>query len=291
AISSTYLHQNAGTCTSIKIAHTGMDSKKVIKNVETSIPAVVRKLHQVNTRRKPQAKDKKVGEVVPSSKYSKSEEELKQEREEAWENIQSLGIKTHSSVCLPIWSCDLSDRWISAAPTSATPINAVTNGTKSAKKSSKAHEEDDDTMSEGESEELDRKLSEKMKKSTLGSPKKKTNDVLPEEGAQTKKKKRKAEGDEESGPVKKTKLLSTSKSSTNDVPLTSDPTASSVTAKRKPSSQSDATLSSQDDELPKKRKAERAKAADFLEMEEDVLPETASSLPKASEKNASKSAA
>jgi ribosome biogenesis protein UTP30 len=289
AISSTYLHQNAGTCTSIKIAHTGMDPKKVIKNVETSIPAVVRKLHHVNTRRKSQVKDKKVGEIIPKAKDTKSEEELRQEAEDAWENIQSLGIKTHSSVCLPIWSCDLNDRWISAPIPSATSNQAITNGTTSVSKS-RAHQEDEDTMSEGDNEELDQKLSEKMKKSSLGSPKKKSNDVLPDEGTQAKKKKRKAEIEEETGgPAKKTKLVSSSKNPRNELSNPSDSNASSGIHKRKLSSQSDATLSSQDEAAPRKRKLERAKAADFMEVQEDSTPEEIASLPSTSKKDTSRS--
>jgi ribosome biogenesis protein UTP30 len=267
-----------------------MDSRKVVKNVEASIPAVVRKLHHVNTRRKSQAKDKKVGEVIPKSKDSKSEEELRQEADDAWENIQSLGIKTHSSVCLPIWSCDLNDRWISAPTPSATSNQAITNGTTSVSKS-RAHQEDEDTMSEGDNEELDQKLSEKMKKSSLGSPKKKSNDILPDE-APAKKKKRKAEIEEETGgPAKKTKLVSSSKNPRNELSNLSDPNASSGTHKRKLSSQSDATLSSQDEVAPRKRKVERAKAADFMEVQEDPTPEEIPSLPSANKKDKSKSSA
>ncbi|KIJ54798.1 hypothetical protein M422DRAFT_775026 [Sphaerobolus stellatus SS14] len=70
AISSTYFLQNQGTCTSVKIANVSHKESEVLANLKTAIPAVV----------------SKVG---------------------GWENIQSLNIKTSTSVSLPIWTCPL----------------------------------------------------------------------------------------------------------------------------------------------------------------------------------------
>ncbi|KAF8583320.1 ribosomal protein L1 [Ramaria rubella] len=71
AISSTYMHQNQGTCTSIKIAGISHKSSQVVSNLQTAIPAVVARIHG------------------------------------GWDNVQSFSIKTTSSVSLPIWTCSL----------------------------------------------------------------------------------------------------------------------------------------------------------------------------------------
>ncbi|KIJ56385.1 hypothetical protein M422DRAFT_219542 [Sphaerobolus stellatus SS14] len=68
AISSTYFHQNQGTCTSVKIANLSHKESQVLSNLKVAIPAIVVK--------------------IPGG----------------WENIQSLNIKTSSSVSLPIWT-------------------------------------------------------------------------------------------------------------------------------------------------------------------------------------------
>jgi ribosome biogenesis protein UTP30 len=215
AISSTYLHQNAGTCTSIKVAHTGMSIPKILANVEKSIPGAVSKLHSIQKKRK------RNQEKEAPKKGQASEEERIKEREESWENIQSLGLKTHSSVCLPIWSCSLADRW--NIPTVASTSNRIagTNGasksTSSMAKNGLSGEEEDDTMSEGDEEE--RKLAEIMEKSTLSVPKSKSEKLRSdktkvgdgEKGMEAKKKKRKAEEVvDESVPVKKSKLSDSS---------------------------------------------------------------------------------
>ncbi|OBZ71449.1 putative ribosome biogenesis protein C8F11.04 [Grifola frondosa] len=79
AISSTYFHQNQGTCTSIKIGVLSQKPAQVLANLETALPAVVKHVN---------------GE---------------------WDNVQSLHIKTNSSASLPIWSCNLGEaegaRW------------------------------------------------------------------------------------------------------------------------------------------------------------------------------------
>jgi len=82
AISSTYMHHNNGTCTSIKIALSSETAQHMIENLVIALPAVV-----ANTR-------------------------------EGWENVQSLHIKTSRSVSLPIWSCDLEAGTQSSPPPS-----------------------------------------------------------------------------------------------------------------------------------------------------------------------------
>ncbi|KAI0917548.1 hypothetical protein AcW1_007276 [Taiwanofungus camphoratus] len=71
AISSTYFHQNQGTCTSVKIGTLSQNPSQVLENLETALPAIVKNVK---------------GE---------------------WDNIQSFHIKTNSSASLPIWSCNL----------------------------------------------------------------------------------------------------------------------------------------------------------------------------------------
>ncbi|KAG8700180.1 hypothetical protein FRC08_004861 [Ceratobasidium sp. 394] len=71
AVSSTYMHQNQGTCTAIKIAPISFTPAQVLENLTTALPNVV--------------------------KHIKG----------GWDNVQSLNIKTSTSVSLPIWSCDL----------------------------------------------------------------------------------------------------------------------------------------------------------------------------------------
>ncbi|KAF9453160.1 ribosomal protein L1 [Macrolepiota fuliginosa MF-IS2] len=75
AISSTYMNQNNGTCTSIKIGTLTHKPTQVTANITKAIPAIV--------------------SHIPGG----------------WDNIQTLFIKTNTSVSLPVWSCDLSERW------------------------------------------------------------------------------------------------------------------------------------------------------------------------------------
>ncbi|KDQ25503.1 hypothetical protein PLEOSDRAFT_31764 [Pleurotus ostreatus PC15] len=79
AISSTYMHQNQGTCTSIKVGTLSQKPTQILANIKTALPAVISAI------------------------------------KDGWDNIQSLHIKTNSSVSLPIWSCSLDDesggRW------------------------------------------------------------------------------------------------------------------------------------------------------------------------------------
>ncbi|CAE7139822.1 unnamed protein product [Rhizoctonia solani] len=80
AVSSTYMHQNQGTCTSIKIAPTTFTTAQVLANLTTALPEIV--------------------------KHIKG----------GWENVQSLYIKTSGSAALPIWSCDVGSRWDGLGP-------------------------------------------------------------------------------------------------------------------------------------------------------------------------------
>ena len=86
AVSSTYLHLNAGTCTSVKIGMTGMAAVKLLENLQTALPEIIKCLAPTKRRRT---------------------EEDGGEEEDLWGNIQSLMIKTSESASLPIWSCQL----------------------------------------------------------------------------------------------------------------------------------------------------------------------------------------
>ncbi|QRW20158.1 ribosomal protein L1p/L10e family [Rhizoctonia solani] len=74
AVSSTYMHQNQGTCTAIKIAPTTFTSSQVLENLTTALPEIVKRIQG------------------------------------GWENVQSLHIKTSGSVSLPIWSLERARR-------------------------------------------------------------------------------------------------------------------------------------------------------------------------------------
>lgn len=86
AVSSTYLHLNAGTCTSVKIGMTGMAAVKLLENLQIALPEIIKCLAPTKRRRT---------------------EEDSGEEGDSWGNIQSLMIKTSESVSLPIWSCQL----------------------------------------------------------------------------------------------------------------------------------------------------------------------------------------
>jgi ribosome biogenesis protein UTP30 len=95
AISSTYMHQNLGTCTygifssptffndilfsSIKIGVLSQTPSQIIANLKSALPAVVSHIKG------------------------------------GWDNVQSFHIKTNSSASLPIWTCSLGEgengRW------------------------------------------------------------------------------------------------------------------------------------------------------------------------------------
>lgn len=83
AVSSTYLHLNAGTCTSVKVGTTGMPVVNLLQNLQTALPEIIKRLALATRRR------------------------TDDDEEDQWSNIQSLMIKTSESVSLPIWSCQL----------------------------------------------------------------------------------------------------------------------------------------------------------------------------------------
>ncbi|KAG1869036.1 ribosomal protein L1p/L10e family-domain-containing protein [Suillus subalutaceus] len=89
AIESTYMHQNRGTCTSVKIGLLSHAPEKVLDNIKISLPAIVNNIKG------------------------------------NWDNIQSLHIKTNSSISLPIWTCELGDatggRWDGMVQSKDTP--------------------------------------------------------------------------------------------------------------------------------------------------------------------------
>ncbi|KAJ7505757.1 ribosomal protein L1p/L10e family-domain-containing protein [Mycena galericulata] len=79
AISSTYMNQNQGTCTSIKISTMSQNPSQVLENLQAALPTIIKNIKG------------------------------------GWDNVQSLLLKTNTSAGLPIWSCDLGDgeggRW------------------------------------------------------------------------------------------------------------------------------------------------------------------------------------
>ncbi|KAG2065748.1 ribosomal protein L1 [Suillus decipiens] len=79
AIESTYMHQNRGTCTSVKIGLLSHAPEKILDNIKISLPAIVSNMKG------------------------------------NWDNIQNIHIKTNSSISLPIWTCEPGDatggRW------------------------------------------------------------------------------------------------------------------------------------------------------------------------------------
>ncbi|KAK7055206.1 ribosomal protein L1p/L10e family-domain-containing protein [Favolaschia claudopus] len=79
AISSTYMNQNQGTCTAIKISPTSHTPSQVLDNIKSALPAIIKNIK---------------GE---------------------WDNVQSILLKTNTSAGLPIWSCDLGAERFTAA--------------------------------------------------------------------------------------------------------------------------------------------------------------------------------
>ncbi|WRT65237.1 uncharacterized protein IL334_002180 [Kwoniella shivajii] len=95
AISSTYFHPSTGTSYSIRIATpSSSSSSQTLSNLLAAIPSVVSN--------------------VP----------------EGWENILSIGIKTSSSVLLPIWSSKLSGRFENTSSNSDSNFNSKKSSTK-----------------------------------------------------------------------------------------------------------------------------------------------------------------
>ncbi|KAJ7166451.1 ribosomal protein L1p/L10e family-domain-containing protein [Mycena crocata] len=71
AIASTYMNQNQGTCTAIKISTVSHKPSQVLENLQVALPVIIQNIKG------------------------------------GWDNVQSLLLKTNSSAGLPIWSCDL----------------------------------------------------------------------------------------------------------------------------------------------------------------------------------------
>ncbi|KAJ6463323.1 ribosomal protein L1, partial [Mycena sanguinolenta] len=71
AVSSTYMNQNQGTCTAIKIASSTHTPAQILDNLRLAIPAVV-------------------GTIKGG-----------------WDNVKSLLVKSNSSAGLPVWTCEL----------------------------------------------------------------------------------------------------------------------------------------------------------------------------------------
>ncbi|ELU38134.1 ribosomal l1p/L10e family domain-containing protein [Rhizoctonia solani AG-1 IA] len=111
AVSSTYMHQNQGTCTAIKIAPTTFTSSQVLENLTTALPEIVKRIQG------------------------------------GWENVQSLHIKTSGSVSLPIWSCDLSERWDGLGPVEE--ADAAASGESEGEEESEEDEEPAPVVKEG----------------------------------------------------------------------------------------------------------------------------------------------
>ncbi|KAF4617450.1 hypothetical protein D9613_005717 [Agrocybe pediades] len=162
AISSTYMNQNQGTCTSIKVGKMSQKPSQIVDNIKTALPAI--------------------------AKAIKGE----------WSNIQSLNIKTNSSVSLPIWSCSLDDseggRW---------------NGLQA---------EDEDEAMEGESEESEEEVEPKKS----------------EKASAAKGRKRASESDEEEEkPKKKAKAAEATKATKDVKPAKTSPATDASSKKSK----------------------------------------------------------
>jgi ribosome biogenesis protein UTP30 len=73
------MHQNRGTCTSVKFGTLSQSPDQVLANLMTALPAIVAAVHR------------------------------------GWDNVQSLSIKSSKSASLPIWTCKLGNdegaRW------------------------------------------------------------------------------------------------------------------------------------------------------------------------------------
>lgn len=74
AISSTYMNQNKGTCTSIKVGTLSQNPDHILANLKVALPAIAKNIQS------------------------------------GWDNIQAFHIKTNSSISLPIWSCTLDEK-------------------------------------------------------------------------------------------------------------------------------------------------------------------------------------
>ncbi|KAH8114552.1 ribosomal protein L1 [Phellopilus nigrolimitatus] len=161
AVSSTFMHQNQGTCTSVKIGIITQSPEHILDNLKTALPAIVKRI------------------------------------EGGWDNIQSFHVKTNSSVSLPIWACNLGEgdggRWEAKAAVSEENWAGFGEEKKNAEESESEKEEElpqkENAKKKGKkrtAEEKNEQPSKKVKKSDL---KAKSPDEEGTSGKPTKKKK------------------------------------------------------------------------------------------------------
>ncbi|KAJ3869102.1 ribosomal protein L1p/L10e family-domain-containing protein [Lentinula novae-zelandiae] len=116
AINSTYMPSIRGTSLSIKVGRFSQPAAQVVANIQTALPAIAARVNG------------------------------------GWDNIQGLGLKTSSSVNLPIWSCSLDDtdggRWAG--------LTAEDEG------ESEGEEDEDEDESQGEDEDEELEQDESM---------------------------------------------------------------------------------------------------------------------------------
>ncbi|EIM86129.1 ribosomal protein L1 [Stereum hirsutum FP-91666 SS1] len=123
AITATYMHQNQGSCTSVKIGTISQSPSQLLQNLQTALPHIVRSLRGPHTPHAPQHNKPKKRSSDPSavaqtllgsSQKGKDEQDGEEAPIDPWDNIQSLSVKTSKSMALPVWSCNLEDggRWV-----------------------------------------------------------------------------------------------------------------------------------------------------------------------------------
>ncbi|KAJ4494596.1 ribosomal protein L1p/L10e family-domain-containing protein [Lentinula edodes] len=114
AINSTYMPSIRGTALSIKVGRFSQPAAQVVANIKTALPAIAARVNG------------------------------------GWDNIQGLGLKTSSSVNLPIWSCSLDDtdggRWAGLTAEDEEDEN---------ESSGEEDENEDESSGEDEDEELE----------------------------------------------------------------------------------------------------------------------------------------
>lgn len=77
ALASTFYHRNKGTCASVRLGTLQhLTPEQLAENVAAALPLIV-------------------------SKHVKN----------GWSNVQSIDIKTGTSAALPVWNCNVADRW------------------------------------------------------------------------------------------------------------------------------------------------------------------------------------
>ncbi|KAJ7083005.1 ribosomal protein L1p/L10e family-domain-containing protein [Mycena epipterygia] len=170
AISSTYMNQNQGTCTAIKISIVSHKPSQVLENLQAALPVIIKSIKG------------------------------------GWDNVQSLLLKTNSSAGLPIWSCDLGDgqggRWeglVAAADDETSSLDAddemdvvTEKGARKGKKRAVAEEETEAEEPKKKAKGANGKALTTPTGKTAPSPGKAGNAVPGDSNAPAKSKKRKA---------------------------------------------------------------------------------------------------